>query len=227
MPVLVKICGISSSASLDAAIESKADFVGFVFYPRSRRHVGLVAAESLRARAADRIMTVALIVDATNAEVSEISSRVRPDFLQLHGEETVSRVLEIRALSKTPVIKAVKVSCREDIATARAYEGVAERILFDAHVPPSSGALPGGNGVIFDWTWLRNTGLRPDFMLSGGLTRDNVERAILVSGTGAVDVSSGVEDAPGMKSTVLIQQFVHNARKTKRAVRQKLADVEG
>lgn len=207
----VKICGITTAEALDAAVDAGADYVGFVFYPRSPRHIGLEQAARLARLARDRIETVALTVNATDREFAAVMDVVRPDLLQLHGEESVERIQAIKALTRTPVIKAVKVGRQEDISAAAALEAVADILLFDARAP-SPDALPGGNGVAFEWGWLREGNLRENFMLSGGLNPDNVRTAISASGAAAVDVSSGVEFSPGAKSSELIRRFIAQAK---------------
>ncbi len=219
MSVLVKICGLSTEEALEAAIEADADYAGFVFFERSPRHVSLKLAASLARRAEKRIKTVALTVNSSDAAIEAIVGDVRPAFLQLHGDESLDRVAAVHALSKTPVIKAIKVGTPQDIAAARQFESAAAFLLFDATAPAIPGALPGGNGVPFDWTWLPKASLRPDFMLSGGLNSANVLAALSASGALAVDVSSGVETSPGVKSPALIRQFITAAKTFEPAIR--------
>ncbi len=212
MTVSVKICGLSTEEALETAIESGADYAGFVFFERSPRHVSLAHAAALARRAEGRIATVALTVNAGDDAIKAISAEVRPDFFQLHGEENVGRVAAIRSLTGARVMKAIKVGTPCDIQGARIYEDEADILLFDAQAAAVPGALPGGNGLSFDWRWLPNAGLRPDFMLSGGLRPDNVLRALEESGASAVDVSSGVEVSPGVKDPALIRQFIKTAK---------------
>jgi phosphoribosylanthranilate isomerase len=209
---LVKICGLSTLQTLEAVIEAGAEFAGFVFYPRSPRNVTIELAAALATAARGKIETVALTVDADDAALSAIAEAVRPDYLQLHGHETVERVADIAALTGIPVIKAIRVKSEEDIAATRAFDHVADRILFDAFVEQTGASLPGGNGVSFDWTWLAKAEVRRNFMLSGGLTPENVAQAIRASGASAVDVSSGVESAPGVKDPARIRAFVSAAK---------------
>jgi phosphoribosylanthranilate isomerase len=212
MSVSVKICGISTEEALEAAIEGGADYAGFVFFERSPRNVAPARAAALARRAEGRIETVALTVNAGDEAIKAIASAVRPGFFQLHGEETVERVAAIRTLTGARIIKAIKVGTPCDIAGARIYEEEADLLLFDALARALPNALPGGNGVSFDWRWLAGAGVRPDFMLSGGLNPDNVLAALQASGASAVDVSSGVETSPGRKDAKLIRSFISTAK---------------
>lgn len=210
MTVKVKICGVRNEDALEAAVEAGADFVGLVFYPPSPRSVSLSRARALADRSKGRVATVAVLVDADDALISDIVNGVRPDMLQLHGQETPERCADIRTLSGKPIIKAVPVSSADDISAAERYRDAADLMLFDAKVPTGA-LLPGGNGVPFDWTVLK--GARPDrFILSGGLSVETVGRAIATTGATVVDVSSGVESAPGVKDVDLIRAFVRAAK---------------
>ncbi|MGA7326547.1 MAG: phosphoribosylanthranilate isomerase [Rhodomicrobium sp.] len=211
MTISVKICGISTRRGLEAAIEAGANYVGFVFFPRSPRNVSLARAAKLAGHAEGRVKTVALTVNADDAAIEKIMAECQPQFLQLHGDESVERVANMRELSGASIIKAIKVRTARDAGAARAYEAVADILLFDAQAP-SLALCPGGNGLSFDWTLLRKAPLRPNFMVSGGLNSANVRMALRVSGASAVDVSSGVETLPGVKSPRLIRQFVRNVR---------------
>lgn len=210
MAVQVKICGIRTEAALSAAAEAGADYVGFVFFPKSPRHIDLETARELAAIARGRIRTVALLVDATDAELDDIMSAVDPDLIQLHGTETPERVAEIRIRAARPVLKAVKVATAADIVAASAFPA-ADMFLFDAK-PARNTALPGGNGVPFDWPLLAQTPPDRPFMLSGGLTADNIAEAVRLTGALAVDTSSGVERAPGEKDPAAIRRFVEAAK---------------
>ena len=212
MSVEVKICGLSTPETLDAAIAAGADLVGFVFFPRSPRNVTLEQAAALAARARGKARVVTLVVDADDALLSAIAAEVRPDLIQAHGAETPERIAEITRLTGKPVIKAIRVSGDADIAAAADYSTVASLILYDAKAPETLGnALPGGNGHAFDWGLLEG-GKRPAFMLAGGLTPENVAEAIRVTGAPVVDVSSGVESAPGIKDIGLIRKFIEAAK---------------
>ena len=212
MSVSVKICGLSTKETLKAAIEAGADYAGFVFFERSPRNVSLARAASLVEAARGRIMTVALTVNATDEAIRDIEAKVHPDFLQLHGGETPERIAAIRTLTRAAVIKAIKVGSEEDVADGRRFEACADILLFDAKPAASPAALPGGNGIAFDWTWLPKACLRPNFMLSGGLNSANVLKALSASGALAADVSSGVETAPGVKTPERIEEFVRIAK---------------
>ena len=211
MVPLVKICGLSTVETLAAALDVRADRVGFVFYPKSPRHVSIDQAVTLAAMARSRAAIVALTVDAEDETLKAIVAAIEPDMLQLHGRESPDRVAAIRARFGRPVIKAVGVSTAQDLATASDYAVVANELLFDAK-PPAGAKLPGGNGVAFDWRILAALDLDIPFMLSGGLTPGTVGEAVRITRAPAVDVSSGVESAPGIKQPELIAAFAAAAR---------------
>jgi phosphoribosylanthranilate isomerase len=212
MPVAVKICGLKTAELLDVALAAGADYVGLVFYGRSPRNVTLRDAAVLADRARGRSQIVALTVDADDAAIAAISAQVRPDWLQLHGRETPARVGQIKARSGAKIIKAIKVATVFDAAYALDFTD-ADLILFDALPPPAlAGALPGGNGLSFDWQTLNDVKHRVRYMLSGGLNPANVAAAIRATGCTSVDVSSGVESAPGEKDANLIRAFVRSAK---------------
>ena len=209
----VKICGLSTQESVDAAIDAGADLIGLVFYPRSPRHVSVQQAKTLANHVRGRAKIVALIVDADDMALQDINKNVAPDLYQAHGSETPQRVLEINALTGKPVIKAIKVGDIKDIAKATDYAGKASLILFDAKAPETLvSALPGGNGLAFDWNLLGSPSQTEGFILSGGLNPENVARAIRVTGAPIVDVSSGIESAPGKKDLGLIRKFIEAAK---------------
>lgn len=210
MAVEVKICGLSSEASLDAALAGGADMVGLVFFPASPRHVSAARARPLAARARGRARIVALMVDPSDEEIAGAVAAVEPDLLQLHGRETPERVGEVRRRWGIRLIKAVPVAAPADVAAAHGYAGAADLILFDARAPAAS-TRPGGNGAPFEWRALAGIGKAP-FVLSGGLTPDNVAEAIRVTGAAIVDVSSGVERRPGEKDGDLIRRFIRAAK---------------
>lgn len=213
MSIGVKICGIKTPIHLDAAIAAGASHCGLVFFPPSPRDVSLETAAGLAAHARGRVTVVALMVNAADDFIQTVTGQVAPDMLQLHGSESAERVQQIRALSGRPVIKAVRVATKADVLAAKAYEGVADLILFDAKAPPmQADALPGGNGLSFDWSLLAPVKGRMRFALSGGLTPDNVAEAVAATRPELVDVSSGVESAPGIKDAALIRRFVAAAR---------------
>ena len=216
MSIEVKICGLRDEAALDAALAGGADYVGFVFFSRSPRNILPQAARALADKARGKAKVVALFVDPDDALLAEIVDAVAPDIVQLHGAETPARVAEIAQRFGLPVMKAVAVSGAEDVQAALAYVGSADRILFDAKAAQDdAGALPGGNGVAFDWQALAGLEGRADYMLAGGLDPGNVAEAILITGARAVDVSSGVESRPGEKHPELIRRFIHAAKTAK------------
>jgi phosphoribosylanthranilate isomerase len=216
MSVSVKICGLSTKAALEAAIEAGADYAGFVFFEKSPRNVSLRQAARLARLAEGRIKTVALTVNASDEAIEAIEARVTPDFLQLHGDESPERIAAIRKLSRAAIIKAIKVGSPVDIKAAGRFERAADILLFDAK-PAAPGALPGGNGLAFDWAWLTKAKLQKNFMLSGGLNSDNLPEALQASGASAVDVSSGVETTPGVKTPARIRKFIRIAKSFKPA----------
>jgi phosphoribosylanthranilate isomerase len=208
MTARVKICGLSTRETMQAALDSGADMVGLNFYPKSPRYVTPEQAAALAAQARGKTQIVALVVDANDALLKTIVSAVKPDYIQVHGGETPERVAEITKLYEIPVIKVIKVKESGDVATAKAFKDVAALILFDAKAPEE--LLPGGNGLSFDWNLLK--GKDGQFMLSGGLTPDNVAQAITLTRAPIVDVSSGVETTPGKKDNFLIAKFIAAAK---------------
>ena len=210
MPILVKICGLSTPGSVAAAIEAGADMVGFVFFAKSPRYVSLAAASALAAQARGRTAIVSLTVDANDATLGGIVEAIAPDLLQLHGGETPERVASLRATFGRPVMKAIGIAKREDLARAEAYAGV-DRLLIETK-PPADALLPGGNGVAFDWRMLEGFECEAPIMLSGGLEPGNVAEAIRTARPAGVDVSSGVESAPGLKDEAKIWAFIRAAR---------------
>ena len=209
-PVLVKICGLSTPPTLDATIAAGADLAGFVFFAKSPRHIDLDTARALGEQAAGRIQKVALTVDADDAALAEVVAALRPDMLQLHGHESPERVGAVKARFGLPVIKAIGVASAADVAAARRYDGVANWLLFDAKPAPDA-TVPGGAGVVFDWDLLRNI-TAAKWMLSGGLDPENVAAALRQTQAPAVDVSSGVESARGVKDAGKIATFVAAVR---------------
>lgn len=204
-----KICGVSDRAAIDASVAGGARYVGFVFFPKSPRNVTPDEAAALSVLLPESVMPVALAVDPDDALVAEIDARAGIDIYQLHGSETPDRVAEIKSRTGKQVMKAIKVSEAADFDAAAAYLDVADMLLFDAKPPPEmKNALPGGNAVSFDWTLLAGRNWPVPWMLSGGLDPENVAEAIRVSGASAVDVSSGVERAPGIKDGRRIAAFL-------------------
>jgi phosphoribosylanthranilate isomerase len=207
----IKICGLSTPETLEAALEAGADWVGFVRFSRSPRHVSLQMGRLLSEQAKGRAGRVVLLVDPDEATVAEAVEALDPDFIQLHGGESPARVAAIRIATGRPVMKALGIAKRDDLAAVPSYAAVADRLLLDAKAPPGA-ALPGGNGVTFDWGLLADAALPAGTMLSGGLGPGNVVEALARTGLQALDVSSGVESAPGIKDPARIRAFVAAAR---------------
>jgi phosphoribosylanthranilate isomerase len=213
MSVDVKICGLSTPETVTAALDGGADLVGFVFYLKSPRNVSPARAKELARLARGRARLVALIVDAEDNLIDEIARELDPDLFQAHGSETPERIGEIAARTGKPVIKAIKIKTEADVAEAQAYDETAALILYDAKAPETlTHALPGGNGIAFDWQLLGEGKAARSFILSGGLNPDNVAKAIKVTGASIVDVSSGVEKSPGIKDITLIREFIAAAK---------------
>jgi len=211
MTIQVKICGINSVESADAAVRAGADFAGLVFHPKSPRALNLEQARALSGRMKGRTRIVALMVDPDDASLKSAIAAAKPDFIQLHGNESVARVGEIKSMTSLPVIKAIAVAESADLSKASAFEAVADMLLFDAKAPANA-TREGGHGAAFDWQLLRGRTFSRPWLLAGGLNAENVARAISVSGAPGVDVSSGVETAPGQKSAEMIRAFVEGVR---------------
>lgn len=211
MDILVKICGLTEARHVAAAVEAGAAYVGFVFFAKSPRHVDLAAAARLALQVPPGVAKVALTVNATDAELDAITGALPVDMLQLHGAEAPARVAEVRARYGLPVMKAVGVADAGDLAALQAHGRVADQLLVDAR-PPEGAALPGGNGLAFDWRLVARRYWPCPWMLAGGLTPANVAEAIRLTGARQVDVSSGVETAPGVKDEALIRAFIAAAR---------------
>ena len=216
MSTSVKICGVNSSEALAAALQAGADMIGFVFYEPSPRFIGLDTARQLARHCRDRAEVVALTVDAADATLEAILKRVGPDYFQLHGQESPERVAEIQEKYGVSVIKAIGVAEAADLKLAEAY-AEADALLIDAK-PPKGAVLPGGNGVAFDWGLARDFHPMKPWLLSGGLTPENVGQAIRASRVRSVDVSSGVESAPGVKNPLRIAAFIGAAREAFAAI---------
>jgi phosphoribosylanthranilate isomerase len=208
---LIKICGLSTPETLEAALAAGADMVGFVFFEKSPRHLSYEKAAELGALVKGRARKFALSVDADDARLDAIAASLKPDALQLHGHESPERVAAIRARYGVSICKVIGVSGAADLAAAPAYRAVADWLLLDTK-PPKDALHPGGNGVSFDWTLLDGFDHSLPFMLSGGLDPANVAEAIRVSHPDGVDVSSGVEDRPGVKNPDKIRAFIEAAR---------------
>ena len=214
MTTEVKICGLKTPATMAVALEAGADYVGLVFFPPSPRTLDVAVARPLAEMARGQARIVALTVDPDDALVDAIAAELRPDVIQLHGSETPARATEIKQRTGCTVMKAVKVATAVDAEAAFTYaapKGPCDMILFDAKAPKDA-VLPGGNGLTFDWRALEGVAGRLDYMLSGGLTPDNVAEAVRLTGARAVDVSSGVESAPGIKDAARIRAFLKAAK---------------
>jgi phosphoribosylanthranilate isomerase len=212
MSLLVKICGITTPTAIDAAVTAGADMIGLVFFARSPRHVSLETARVLSAHAAGRTRVVALTVDADDDFLATLAATLKPDIVQLHGEESPARVAAIRSALAIPVMKAVGVAEAADLAAIASYAEVSDLLLVDAKPPKTAAALPGGNGLTFDWRLVAGLDPGRPVMLSGGLHPGNVAEAIRLTRLAGVDVSSGVESTPGHKDPDRIKAFVAAAR---------------
>lgn len=219
----VKICGLKTIEALDAALDAGADLVGFVIYPKSPRNVSVEQAAALvrHVRSKSGATAVALLVDPDDVLVDRVATDVKPDVIQLHGHESVARSQEIRARSGLGILKAVAVATRDDVTAALDYLGPQGQVmlLFDAKPPAHASALPGGNGLTFDWTILDAAEARGPYVLAGGLTPENVAEAIRLTGAAIVDVSSGVESAPGEKDPERIRRFLRAAKAANQTAR--------
>ena len=211
MTTRVKICGLREPAHVAVAAEAGAAYIGLVFFEKSPRHVSIAEARNLALEVPPGVAKVALVVNASDEDLRAILDRVPLDMLQLHGRETPARVAEIRARFGLPVMKALGVAEASDLAVLPDYEAVADQILLDAKAPKGA-ALPGGNGLAFDWRLVAGQVFEKPWMLAGGLTPDNVAEAIARTGARQVDVSSGVESAPGVKDPALIRAFIAAAQ---------------
>jgi phosphoribosylanthranilate isomerase len=212
MTIAAKICGLSSEAAVEAAVAGGAAYIGFVFYPPSPRAVSPARAGELCAMASSSVKRVALFVDADDAAIAAVLDAAPIDILQFHGAETPDRVAQAKQRFGRRVMKAISIAGPEDAAAAARYEGVADLLLFDAKPPRRADALPGGNGLAFDWRLIAGREWRLPWMLSGGLTAALLPEAVRVSGAHAVDVSSGVERKPGDKDPDKIRAFLESAR---------------
>ena len=207
MTTLAKICGLTTPETLDAALAGGAAFVGAVVFPKSPRHIDPLHAATLFERARGRAQIVAVTVDADDALLTEIALILRPDLIQLHGSETPARAEAVRRLTGAGIIKALPIRVHEDFAPAAGWEPFADHLMFDAK-PVVGAALPGGVGARFDWSLLADRAFRHPWFLAGGLNPDNAAEAVRISGAPLLDVSSGVETAPGAKDAGLITAFL-------------------
>ena len=211
MSAHAKICGLTTPDALDAALAGGAAFVGAVVFPKSPRHIEPLHAATLFERARGKAKIVAVTVDADDALLTGIALILKPDLIQLHGRETRERAEQVRVLTGAGIIKALPIRTHEDFAEAEVWEPFADHLMFDAK-PPEGSHLPGGVGARFDWALLANRAFRRPWFVAGGLNPDNVAQAIRISGAPLVDVSSGVETAPGVKDAALIAAFLDSVR---------------
>ncbi|MDX8540006.1 MULTISPECIES: phosphoribosylanthranilate isomerase [Mesorhizobium] len=211
MALDIKICGLKTDAAMAAALAGGASHVGFIFFAKSPRYIEPADAGRLREAARGKALAVAVTVDASDAFLDEIVARMQPDMLQLHGSETPGRVAEVKARYGLPVMKALSISETADLERIKPFVGIADRFLFDAK-PPKGSELPGGNGVAFDWHILAGLDAGVDYMLSGGLNAVNIGDALRSANPPGIDISSGVESAPGVKDPALIEQFFRAVR---------------
>jgi phosphoribosylanthranilate isomerase len=209
--VKAKICGITDKKALAAAVEHGADYIGFVFFSPSPRDIAPARAATLAKEIPQHVKTVAVMVEPSDEELEELFAKFTPNYLQLHGNESVQRLSEIREKFNVRIIKAITVRSGDDIATAAAYGSVADMLLFDAKAPESN-PLPGGNGLSFDWHLLADRRFDRPWVLSGGLSAENVAEAVRITGARLVDVSSSIETAPGEKDATLIEAFLKKVK---------------
>jgi len=214
-PLQIKICGVREEETLRWVLEAGADMVGFMHFARSPRHVELPQIDRLIAKTGKSAQTVVVLVNPDDALVKKVDA-LKPDFVQLHGGETVARIQAIRELSDIKIIKVLPVATAEDLSQVEAFDAKADRILLDAK-PPKGASRPGGLGEVFDWNLLSVLDPAFEFMLSGGLNPDNVGAAVTEVSPWGLDVSSGVESAPGVKDEALVRAFIHNARQAEKA----------
>lgn len=202
----IKICGLKTPEAVDRAVERGATHIGFIFFAKSPRNIEPDIAGSLADRVRCRAKIVAVTVDADADDLDEIIALLRPDILQFHGHESPERLLTVKAMTGLPIMKAFSIREPDDLKRIEPYIGIADRFLFDAK-PPVGSDLPGGNGVTFDWQLLRSLDESVNYMLSGGLTKDNIADALRETGACGIDVSSGVESAPGVKDLQMMDEF--------------------
>jgi len=207
MALSVKICGLTRETDVDAAVDAGANLVGFVFFPPSPRSISVARAAELTTRVPKDVIKVALSVDADDALLADITANAGIDMMQFHGSEPPQRVAEARARYGLPMMKALAIGGAEDVDRAHRYEAVVDWLMFDAK-PPRSATRPGGNALAFDWQLVAGESWEKPWLLAGGLTPENVREAVRVSGAAALDVSSGVEDEPGIKNAAKIRQFI-------------------
>jgi phosphoribosylanthranilate isomerase len=213
MAAIIKICGLTDEASIQAVNSNKVEFAGFVYFPSSPRHLPLIKAAAFKSQLDRQIKSVSVLVDPDDTLLNEVESTLAPNYFQLHGKESSERLAAIKnRFPNTGIIKSILIRTSDDVARARQYESCADILLFDAKPPEFSGMLPGGNGLSFDWALLKDRNFARPWMLSGGLNAENVSQAIRESGAAMVDVSSSIEQSPGVKDPALIAAFVKATR---------------
>ena len=213
MNITIKICGLTDEQAVRSVISAHADFAGFVYFPTSPRHVTISNAIKLKSILPATILSVSVLVDPDDTLLDEVQAVLQPSYVQLHGKESPQRLSAIKQrFPGIRLIKAIKVRSADDVSSAMQFSNCADMLLFDAKPPEVSGALPGGNGLSFDWALLNNRDFPLPWMLSGGLNSDNIHSAIHATGAKMIDVSSGVESAPGVKDASLIDAFIKAAR---------------
>lgn len=212
----IKICGLKTPEAVERAVRRGASHIGFIFFEKSPRNIEPDLAGKLADAVRGSVKIVAVTVNADNDELDEIVDLLKPDILQLHGSESPERVLSVKALYGLPVMKAFSIRDADDLRRIEPYIGIADRFLFDAK-PPVGSDLPGGNGVTFDWRLLRSLDDSVDYMLSGGLNKANIAEALRETGARAIDVSSGVESAPGVKDLQIMDEFFAAVAEASRA----------
>ena len=216
MKLDIKICGLKTEEAVDHAVRLGATHVGFIFFQKSPRHIEPADAGRLADRVRGQAKIVSVSVDADDDELDEIVDLIRPDILQLHGKESPDRCLTIKAVRGLPIMKAISVQNADDLKRIDAYDGIANRFLLDAK-PPKGSNLPGGNGVSFDWNLLAELDPNIDYMLSGGLNKDNIAEALRIAHPHGIDISSGVESSPGVKDLAMMDEFFASVRRAQAA----------
>ncbi len=211
MSAIVKICGLSTPETVEVALTSGAEMLGFVFFPASPRHISLTAAREFSSMVKGKALKVALAVNPDDHLIENIIETLKPDILQLHGDESIARVRDLKQKFRLPLMKALPIATAADLTKVPGYAAAVDRILFDAR-PPKDATRPGGLGATFDWTLLSGLNLAVPYMVSGGLNAANVAEALRITGAGGVDISSGVESAPGVKDPDMIREFIRAAR---------------
>lgn len=208
----IKFCGLTTPEALQAAAKNKAVYAGFMMWEKSPRALSLEKARALSLMQPDNLRIVGVFVNPTNEQLNRTLAEIPMDMIQLHGDEDANRVADVRALTGLPVIKAVRIAARADLFAVPSFESVADWLLFDTKIDPKISSLPGGTGHSFDWQILKDRNFRKPWMLSGGLHAENIARALSILKPYAVDVSSGIEDSPGVKNITRMKDFAESVR---------------